>query len=78
MIQDATNDGGNGNSCYFIVNFLRSSGSSEVLLYCWCAAFFVVLNSICVCCVGNIINYFMGGQLAFDWDRLEKLLVTRD
>jgi len=25
----------NGNSCYFIVNFFRPSGSSELLLYCW-------------------------------------------
>ena len=44
----------NGNSCYFIVivNFFRQSGSSELLLYCWYAAYFVVLNGICVCCVG--------------------------
>jgi len=42
----------NGNSCYFIVNFLRPSGSSALLLYCWYAALFVVLNGVCVCCVG--------------------------
>jgi len=42
----------NGNSCYFIVNFFRQSGSSKLLLYCWYAALFVVLNAIRVCCVG--------------------------
>ena len=40
------------NQCYFIVNFFRPSGSSKLLLYCWFAALFVVLNGICVCCVG--------------------------
>ena len=24
------------------------------------------------------IVYFMGGQLVFDWDRLQNLLITRD
>jgi len=32
----------------FIINFFRPSGSSKLLLYSW----FVVLNGICVCCVG--------------------------
>jgi len=41
-----------GNMCHFTVNFFRPSGSSELLLYCWYAALFVVLNGICVCCVG--------------------------
>jgi len=41
----------NGNSCYFIVNFFQLSGSSELFLYCWYAALFVVLNGICVCVV---------------------------
>ena len=36
------------NSCYLIVNFFRPSGSSELLLYCWYAALFVVHNGICV------------------------------
>ena len=42
----------NGNSCYFIVNFFRPSGSSKLLLYCRYAVLFVALNGICVCCVG--------------------------
>jgi len=42
----------NGNSCYFIVNFFRPSGSRKLLLYCWYAALFVVLNGICACCAG--------------------------
>jgi len=42
----------NANLCYFIVNFFRPSGSSELLLYCWYSALSVVLNGICVCCVG--------------------------
>jgi len=55
MIQDVANDGValitiNGNSCYFIVNFFRPSGSSELLLYCWYAALFVVLTGLCVLC----------------------------
>jgi len=68
VIQDVTNDGGsvffaiflccaalitiNGNSCYFIAIFFQPSGSSELPLYCWYAAIFVVLNGICVCRVG--------------------------
>jgi len=40
-------------TCYFIVNFFRPSWSSKLLLYCWYAALFVVLNGICVCCVGQ-------------------------
>jgi len=42
----------NGNSCYFIVNFFRPSGTSELLLYRWYAALFVMLNGIRLCCVG--------------------------
>jgi len=42
----------NGNSCYFIVNFYRPSESGKLVLYCWYAALFVVLNGIRVCCVG--------------------------
>jgi len=41
----------NGNSCYFIVNFFRPSESSKLLLYCWYAALFVVLNGMCVLCM---------------------------
>jgi len=32
----------------FIVNFVRPSWSSKLLLFCWYAALFVVLNGICV------------------------------
>ena len=42
----------NGNSCYFIVNVFRPCGSSKLLLYCWHAALLVVLNAICMRCVG--------------------------
>jgi len=57
VIPDVANDGAaliiiNGNSCYIIVNFFRPSGSSQLLLYCWYAALFVVLNGLCVFCVG--------------------------
>ena len=31
---------------------------------------------MCVLC--RLIVYFMGGQLVFDWDRLENFLITRD
>jgi len=34
-----------------IVNFFSPSGSSELLLYRWYSALFVVVNGICVCCV---------------------------
>jgi len=39
VVQDVANDGAalitiNGDSCYFIVNFFRPSGSGELLLYC--------------------------------------------
>ena len=36
---------------------------------------------VCVLCrlmIVTIIVYFMGGQLVFDWARLENLLITRD
>jgi len=36
----------------------------------------VVVLSAYVCC--RLIVYFMGGQLVFDWDRLENVLITRD
>jgi len=42
----------NDNSCHFIINFFRPSECSKLLLYCWYAALFVVLNGISVCCVG--------------------------
>ena len=67
----------NGNSHYFIANFFRPSGSSELLLYGWYAALFVVLNGICVCCVGSYVC-FMGGQLVFEWHQLENFLITRN
>ena len=50
----------NDNSCFFIVNFFRRSGSSKVLLYCWFAALFVVLSGICVCYVGQAYSLFYG------------------
>jgi len=31
---------------------------------------------VCVLC--RLIVYFRGGQLVFDWDRLENILITRD
>ena len=68
----------NGNSCYFIVNFLRPSGSSKLFLYCWCMLLCCAEWHMCVSC--RLIVYFMGGQLVFDWDRLEveDFLITRD
>ena len=67
----------NGNSCYFIANFFQPSGSSKLLLYCWYAALFVVLKwHMCVLC--RLIVYFIGGQLVFDWDRLENFLIARN
>ena len=40
------------NSCNFIVNIFRQSGSSKLLLYCWYGALLVVLSGICVCSIG--------------------------
>jgi len=65
----------NGDSFYFIVNFFPPSGSSKLLLYCWYAVLFVVLNVMCVLCC--LIVYFMGGQLVIDWDKLQDFLKTR-
>jgi len=42
----------NGNSFYFIVIFFQPSGSSKLPLILLYAALFVVLNGICVRCVG--------------------------
>ena len=64
-------------SCYFIVNFFRSSGSSKLLLLVGLCCF-VVLNGICVLCRLIVIVYFMSGQLVFDKDRAENFLITCD
>ena len=61
----------NGNSCSFIINFFRPSGSSKVFIYCSYAAFVCCAEwHKCVLC-RLVIVYFMGGQLVLDWDRLK-------
>jgi len=50
-------------SCSYISGML-------FFLLCWVAYY--------VCVVQANIVYFMGGQLVFDWDRLENFLITRD
>ena len=52
--------------------------SGKLLLYCWCAALFCCAEWHYVFVVLANIAYFMGGQLVFDWDRLENFLVTCD
>ena len=64
------------NSGYFIANFFRPSGSSKLPVRCWYAALLCWMAYVCVLC--RLIVYFRGGQLVFDWDRLENILITRD
>jgi len=45
----------NGKSCYFIVNFFRPSGSSELLLYCWHGRSFVIKCEGTPWCETNIV-----------------------
>ena len=62
----------NDNLCYFIIFSRGVEVATFTMLVC---CLLVAEWHMCVLCTPTV--YFVGGQLVFNWDRLENFLVTR-
>jgi len=54
------------------------SSEVEVVSCSYNAGVLLCLLCLLLCVLCRLIFYFMGGQLVFDWDQLENLLITCD